>query len=117
MIRSEQMCNKKGNTVDEHRQHYRKKLRLTGYVVRDEGEQAFKVMDLSTGGMKAHFEDNPLLIVDRPVHIRLPELKLAGTGVPARVARAAKGGYDVGFDFTALDGVEGNTYRYRAGEE
>lgn len=102
--------------MGEHRQHYRKNLRLTGYVGRDGVEQEFQLLDLSLGGMRAHFEENPALIVDREVPIRLPGLKLRGEVIPVRVARAPEGGYDVGFDFAALDGEGDNLYRYRAGD-
>lgn len=102
--------------MGEHRQHYRKSLRLTGYTVRDGAEQEFQLLDLSLGGMKARFEENPALIVDREVHVRLPGLKLRGDVIPVRVARMPEGGFEVGFDFAALDGVDDNLYSYRAGE-
>lgn len=103
--------------MSEQRRYYRKNLRLAGYLVREGKEREFRILDLSLLGIRAHFEDDPGLIVGAEAHIRLPGLKLVGDVIPVRVRSADEGGYDVGFDFTAMDGVEGNTYHYRAEED
>ncbi|WP_156302958.1 PilZ domain-containing protein [Methylogaea oryzae] len=101
--------------MNEQRQHYRKSLRLIGYMERKDGEREFQLQDLSLGGLRAHFDDDPALIVGQQVHIRLPGLGLRGMSFPL-VRPLAAGGFDVGFDFAALDGEGENLYRYRAGE-
>lgn len=100
--------------MNEQRRYYRKNLRQTGFLVRDDGEQEFYIRDLSLKGIRAHFETDPKLLVGQEVHIRMPGLKLEGYVVPVRSRAADQGGFDVGFDFIAIDGVEDNAYRYRA---
>ena len=105
-----------GTAVSAQRRYYRKNLRQTGYLVRDDGDKQFRILNLSLCGIRAHFEEEPGLIVGQEVHIRLPGLKLEGYVVPVRSRPADDTGYDVGFDFATMDGVDGNAYRYRAGE-
>lgn len=94
--------------------HYRKNLSLTAYLVReDEEEQAFRVRNLSLGGIKAHFESLQHLAVESAVRVRLPELKLEGCMFPVWEQPAPEGGLDVGFEFSSLHGVDGNSYSYR----
>lgn len=54
---------------------------------RKDGEREFQLQDLSLGGLRAHFDDDPALIVGQQVHIRLPGLGLRGDVVPVRVRR------------------------------
>ncbi|TAN47673.1 MAG: PilZ domain-containing protein [Methylococcaceae bacterium] len=100
--------------MTEQRRYYRKNLRQTGILLRDAGEEEFFICDLSLKGIRAHFEVDPRLVVGQEVHIRMPGLKLEGYVVPVRCRPADQGGFDVGFDFIAIDGVEDNAYRYRA---
>ena len=96
------------------RYHYRKNLSLTAYLVgEDEEEQPFSVRNLSLGGIKAHFESPQQLPVESAVRVRLPELKLEGCMFPVWERPTPEGGLDVGFEFSSLFGVDGNSYRYR----
>lgn len=102
--------------MSSQRRYYRKNLRQTGYLVRDGNEQPFLILDLSLNGIHAHFAEEPRLLVGREEHIRLPGLKLEGYVITVRSRPEDDNGYDVGFEFSCMNGVDGNAYRYRAEE-
>lgn len=104
--------------MSEQRHHYRKQLFLLSYLIREGQEEIFYALDLSLSGIRARFEDDPHLIVGSEVYIRMPGLKLQGEVRVMRCRPAEQGnGYDIGFDFLAMDGVGDNSYRFRKEEE
>ncbi|CAL1240246.1 PilZ domain-containing protein [Candidatus Methylocalor cossyra] len=83
----------------ERRQHYRKRIRLLGYVVRAQRQTEFHVQDLSLDGLRGYFNGDPLLEAGAVVRIRLPALNLEGWATITRLEPAGKGRYAVGFCF------------------
>lgn len=101
----------------EKRKHYRKTLRVTGQLLLEDREVSFSVYDFSTAGIRASFKSDPGLAANQQLKLRLPALKLEAYATLRWMKPNSEGGVNVGMKFEVVDGVDGNTYRYRSWEE
>lgn len=96
--------------MDERRKFTRKNLHLVGYLLRDDGELAFSIQDLSLGGIRVHFEEDPGLAVGEAVVTRMPHLLLEGYTLLTLWTRPAEAtGFLVGFEFGVVESEAGSS--------
>jgi hypothetical protein len=85
--------------ASERRQHYRKRFRSMGLVMKKSGNYEFRIRDLSVDGLGAYFNGDPRLEPGIIVRIRLPSLNMEGLAMVTRLTPIGKGQYSAGFHF------------------
>ncbi|HLF95872.1 MAG TPA: PilZ domain-containing protein [Methylococcaceae bacterium] len=94
--------------MNERRKFTRKNLHLVGYLLREDGELAFSIQDLSLGGIRVHFEADPGLAAGEQVVTRMPHLLLEGYSLLTLWTRPSdEGGFLVGFEFGVAESPAG----------
>lgn len=102
--------------MNDNRSNYRKNLKVAGTLVSGDLELPFFTKNVSLNGFQACSSEggpelNSLETSDM-VYVRLPELNLEGV-VSILWSNHGEDGFNFGFKFLNMRGVDGSAYRYR----
>lgn len=106
--------------MNDNRANYRKNLKVAGTLVSGDVELPFLTKNVSLNGFQAYSaEGKPeakSLETSDMVYVRLPELNLEGV-VSILWTRDDEDGFNFGFKFLNMRGVDGSAYRYRESDQ
>jgi len=106
--------------MNDNRANYRKNLKVAGTLVSGDFELPFFTKNVSLNGFQAcSSEAQPeakSLETSDMVYVRLPELNLEGV-VSILWSGNGEDGFNFGFKFLNMRGVDGSAYRYRESDQ